>query len=299
MVVDDSFRLVVGADSVLGTALARQLTLEGIRFVGTSRRKAQADLRLLDLGAPECTWDLPHRVDVAYILAGVTNMAACEADPTGTAQINVDATLALSRALHRRGAHVIVVSTNLVLSGERPHGAISDLLAPQNVYAQQKAAVECALCSSSFGGTSSVLRITKIAESLRGLLGGWAAELRDGRSVSPFDDLICAPMPLKAAIAALCRLGDLRSLGIHHYGADQDISYTMIAKRLARFLGCSPSLVHGTTSCAAGIKLPALPKFTTLDDADTRARLSLPQLHTAKALDAVFRDVAGGSTQDG
>ncbi|UPY38179.1 sugar nucleotide-binding protein [Sediminicoccus sp. KRV36] len=287
--------MVIGADGTLGAALRHAAAARGLAVMGTSRRPGGA-LLPLDLTAAQESWQLPEAVDTAFLLAGNTNMAACEADPEGTARINVEATLTLARRLAAQGAQVVVVSTNLVLSGRTPNAAPGEAPAPQNRYAAQKALVEAAMLAPEFPGPAAILRITKIAESLLPLLRGWAQSLRAGQQLRPFDDLVCAPMPLEAALAALLRIAETRASGLFHLGADLDLSYTEIARRLAATLGADPALVQGTTSLAACVKLPARPAHTTLDDVATRARLDLPPIGSEATLKALFAQIAAECT---
>ncbi len=71
------------------------------------------DIVYLNLLDPS-SWRIEQPVDVAYLCAGVCRMALCEEDPVGTANINIDATLALARKLAANGTFLVYLSTNQV-----------------------------------------------------------------------------------------------------------------------------------------------------------------------------------------
>lgn len=281
---------IAGVDSQIGTALEAQLRRDGRAVIGSTRRRAStADRVHLDLSEPPQRWQLPDDCPVTFLLAGMTALAQCEAEPELTRRVNVEHTLSLAHAMAARGSHVVFVSTNLVLSGAVPDAPTSAPIEPQCAYARQKADVEQALLAS--GMSTSVLRITKLAETLTPLLTNWAGELTAGRAIKPFSDLVCAPLRSDDLIAAMLRIGDARSTGIVHVGARPDLGYDQIAVRLAKLLGIDQGLVRPTTSAAAGVSLLAKPRYTTLDTSATEASLGLPSLHSEAALDALLAQV--------
>src|SRR4051812_7401667 len=85
--------LVVGSDSLVGGALIEQLEREGVRALGTTRRReAVTETRsFLDLSEDVEKWQLCGRVSSAVICAGVTKIESCRLDPLSTALVNVQA----------------------------------------------------------------------------------------------------------------------------------------------------------------------------------------------------------------
>lgn len=281
---------IVGADSNIGAALEAGLHRRGYSVIGTTRRLPAASGRIhLDLSEAPDRWQLPDGCAVTYLLAGVTSLAQCETEPELTRRINVDHTVSLAGAMAARGSHVVFLSTNLVLSGTTPDAPTAAKVEPQCAYARQKAEVEDALLNN--GISASILRITKLAETLVPLLSTWATELTAGRPIAPFSDLVCAPLGRDDLIEAMLRLGEARKTGLFHIGARPDISYDDIAKRLAHSLGVAEGLVRPTTSVAAGVTLLANPPFTTLNTSASEVLLGLSPLQSDTAIDAVLADV--------
>src|SRR6266404_4182540 len=111
--------LVIGADGMIGRALAARLTSDGYNVIGTSRR-AEDGLIAFDLARDAEQWS-PPSAKVAFLCAAVTSQEKCRNEPTASRAVNVNATLALAEKLVQQGTHVIFLSTNLVLLGERPY----------------------------------------------------------------------------------------------------------------------------------------------------------------------------------
>jgi len=129
--------LVIGGDGMLGSALVADLKNKGHDVSATSRLHKDAS-NYLDLYQPR-HYDFPHGVNVVYLVAAITKVVDCEADPQKTWQVNADAPVELCRAAmegwsDQTGAyfspHVIFISSDAV---ER---------APNLNYSKQKAYAE-------------------------------------------------------------------------------------------------------------------------------------------------------------
>src|SRR5712691_201961 len=93
--------LLVGGESEIGAAAHRYLTARGQAVSVTTRRLAHesATRPLFDLSIPLDGWEPPADTQAACIFAGVSRLAACAADPVGSAQVNVVQTIALIERL--------------------------------------------------------------------------------------------------------------------------------------------------------------------------------------------------------
>lgn len=255
-------RLVVGGDGLIGAALARHLARSG-PVLSTTRRHAAGPMRpFVDLAEASTIPPLPPGA-TAWLLAAVTNQAACRADPVSTRRINVEHVADLARTLVGGGAFVAFASTNLVFDGTRPFCPAAAALSPIGIYGRQKAEAETRLLA--LGPSVAIVRLSKILTAATPLIAGWIAALKAGRPIAPLSDLICAPIPLGFAVDALVRVGESRRGGIFQLSGAQDVSYADLAFALARRLGVDSSLVRPTTSAAAGIHLEAAPRYASLD----------------------------------
>lgn len=121
----------------------------------------------------------------------------------------------------------------------------------------------------------SVVRFGKLLEPGNPLLAGWVRDLRAGKAVRPFRDLVLAPISVAFAVQVLMRTADLRVRGIVQASADRDVTYADVASYLARRLGVSDSLVQPTTSREAAFPQECVPRHATLDTSRLRDELGL------------------------
>src|SRR5436190_1837676 len=114
--------LIVGENSEIGSATARLIRSEGRRVLATTRRRgAHSDQIELDFNSPIQDLSLPKTITSACIFVAVARLASCDADPVGSAFINVDRTIALIDLLLARGIYTLFLSTNQVFNGEHPN----------------------------------------------------------------------------------------------------------------------------------------------------------------------------------
>ncbi|WP_374649799.1 NAD(P)-dependent oxidoreductase [Dongia sp.] len=278
--------MIVGARSQIGAALRPVLAERNWRVTGTDRRQGQPGDRYLDLSRPLDLRALPADVDIVFLLAGVTSIAACEADPDGTAIVNVSAPATIARHCASIGARAVMVSTNLVLDGTIAQAPVTAAYAPSCIYGRQKVALEQTLLDLAPGAT--ILRVTKIAETLLPLLGEWKVALLNRQRIRPFHDLHCCPLRLADAVACLVGIAENGVAGVVHCSGEGDVSYVDIALRLTDHLRLSRNLVLGTTSTQAGMTLAVAPRHTTLDMTDFADRFKFMPAGLDETLSTVF-----------
>ncbi|MBU6275160.1 MAG: sugar nucleotide-binding protein [Planctomycetes bacterium] len=260
----DGVNLVVGAGQI-GAALAARLRWRGEPVVTTSRTGRGGDLTV-DLAAPPERWQLPERITVAYLCAGITSQETCRTDPDFAWGINVRATSLLVERLVGAGAFVVYPSTNLVFDGTIAHRPAGDPPNPLTTYGRTKAAAEATL--ARFPDSTAIVRLTKVVAPAAGLLASWASRLRCATPVEAFSDLVFSPIPLATAIDAILLAGDRRLIGITQVSGSRDISYAAAARWIAGALNAPADLVRAVTTRDAGFE--HVPLHTTLDD--TRLR---------------------------
>jgi dTDP-4-dehydrorhamnose reductase len=267
--------LVVGADGLIGSALAGALARAGTPALATTRRRehAGADRLFLDLADKPQKWPRLEEVSVAYLCAGATSVEKCERDPAGTARVNVAGTLALAQRLRALGAFVVFLSTNIVFDGSSARARATDEPSPRSEYGRQKLAVERGLLRAA--PPAAVVRLTKVLGPKPPLFMGWLERLRAGRAVEPFADKVMAPVPLPFAVDALLRVGGKRLAGVTQVSGPEDASYADIARFLAKNAGVDSALVRPVA--ARGEKLaPALaPAHTALDTSRLQGELGM------------------------
>ena len=252
--------LVIGADGMIGRALAARLARDGYTVIGTSRNAAPGMIAL-NLARDAAQWTPPPAM-VAFLCAAVTSQDKCRKEPDMCRAVNVAATLALAERLVRQGTHVIFPSTNLVLSGEQPFQAADNSYAPQSEYARQKANAE--ICLQRLPGTC-IVRITKVFGRGAPLLRGWCESLLKGQSIRPIADMPIAPVPLDFAVRALVAIAAARATGIVQISAAEDTTYAAAARFVAKRLGAADELVQPITVAESGVPIEHVPRYAALD----------------------------------
>ena len=246
--------LIVGGDSLIGRALHESYRAAGAPCLATSRHATKQPQ--LDLAASPETWELAESYSMAFLCAGRTKLADCEAHPAETALINVTRTTELARRLSERGAFIVFLSTNLVFDGSKAFPTVEDAPNPTTAYGHQKAEAEKILCE--LGDRVAIVRLTKVVHRAMPLLSDWAAALRRREVIRPYSDMVFSPIPLEYVVRALRSIAARRTGGIIHISAETDVSYASLAASLAEQLNVTSDLVQPQLAPA-----PA-PRFGTL-----------------------------------
>lgn len=256
--------LVVGADSLIGSALMPELLAAGWPVIGTTRRAERAGSMVrLDLKDDVAHWESPAHVDVVIICAGVTALAECADDPEGSGRVNIDGITALAQNFGARGSFVVHLSTNLVFNGDNPLPGVDAAVSPITEYGRQKAEAEKRVLALK--NRSAVLRMTKVLGKHNQLLDGWVSSLKNGEPITPFSDINFSPVPLGFVVSVLKRMAKAQQPGVFHISGEKDVSYEYAARMAARVTGADAGLVRPCRSEEASTK--PHPKHTTLDTA--------------------------------
>jgi dTDP-4-dehydrorhamnose reductase len=296
--------LVVGGDSEIGAALYRRLVETGRPAMATTRRRGLVGPRrpFLDLAAPLGEWEPPEGTTAACIAAGVARLAACAADPDGSAAVNVTGTLALVERLLARDVHVVFLSSDKVFDGTVPHVPAAAPACPTSEYGRQKARTEHVLKTHlERGAAVAILRLAKVLPAGAPLFTGWAQALSAGRRVRAFDDMTLAPVPVRIVVEAIAALMRDRRRGIFQLSGPADATYAEAARHLAVRLGADPRLVDGI-SAAGEMPAGAASQHTTLDSAALREAygLAVPGVwETVEAAAGIDRAPAGACGESG
>jgi dTDP-4-dehydrorhamnose reductase len=257
--------LIVGGNSLLGTAVAQLHRSQGDVVRVTTRRSGSEDehLDLSDLQnwRPACPYD------VAYICAAATSLAACEADPSRTSAINVSGIVEICRRLTEQGIFSVVFSTNLVFDGEQPHVPADAPHAPRCEYGRQKSAMEHALRAA--GCQTAILRLTKVIGPDQQPFSTWAARLAQGLPVEAFADMDFAPVWLEDAAGACVALGRRGIAETAQLSGMEDISYRAAAVLIADAVGAEKSLVSPVGWRDRIPNRTQVPRYTSLASSET------------------------------
>jgi len=279
-VPSSSSLLVIGQDSLIGSAIAREAESFGVPFFGTSRR---AGARWhVDLAAPPGSWKLPGISSTAILCAATTSLKICETDPQETHKINTKATIILADRLAAQGNGITFLSTSRVFPPWIENPSESTTPEPVTEYGRQKLVVEEYLLRNH--PTAKIIRLSKVISPSLPLLGVWSRSLDRKDAVNAFLDLFLSPIALGSAAQAILQIALAPTPGIFHLSASDAISYFEMAQFMVQHQGCDSILVH-----PAAAPQPNIPGSTilacprTMKNAPFRPITAMENLHTAFA----------------
>ena len=270
--------LIVGANSEIGSATARLIRARDGKVVTTTRRflETNAERVHLDFERPIENFAVPEGVTAACIFVAVARLAACEADPVGSALINVKRTIALVDLLEARGVYTLFVSTNQVFNGGEPHVPAEAPTSPVSEYGRQKAQTERALRKRiAHGAPIGVLRLAKVVSPGMALASKWTQELAAGRSIRAFTDMTMAPTPVDVVATSIAHMMEDRLPVIAQLTGPRDVTYAEVGCFLAEKIGADPRLVEPVSAVESGMPRGSTPRNTTLDSSYIAERYGL------------------------
>jgi dTDP-4-dehydrorhamnose reductase len=286
--------LLIGGDSEIGAAIYRYMRERKGPVIATTRRanRVAPDRLFLDLAAPLHDFAVPRGTTAACIFVAVARLAACAADPAGSAHINVTQTLALAERLLERGIHVLFLSTNQVFDGSVPHVRADAPRSPVSEYGRQKACAETALLRHMDAGAPlAILRLAKVMSPDMPLLHSWMGALSADEPIQAFHDMNVAPVATAQVACAVDRNLRERARGIFQLTGPRDLTYAEVGRFVARRLGARPELVQETSAIKAGLPPGTTPRHTTLDSSRLRTHFGIEAPDAYAIIDSVMASV--------
>ena len=234
--------LLLGRDGYLGRALEQQLRARGQLVFSTSYRQPGAadDFNLNQPVLPEHLPPCTH----ALITGAQARIAACEQDPSGSAQINLHGPLATARALSARGILPVLFSTDYVFDGQQAPYSEHSPLSPLNAYGRQKAALEHQL-EQHLPGQYLLLRLTKIYDHSPGtLITDMIQQLKQGQPLRVAHDQIMNPLHRQDLLSAIQMLLEQNQYGCWNLGGIEAFSRLELALQVAAKLELPAHLIE-------------------------------------------------------
>jgi dTDP-4-dehydrorhamnose reductase len=270
--------LLIGGDSELGAASYRYLKEREHAVQATTRRRdaVSSERPFFDILYSLDNLKLPRSADAACIFVSVARLRDCDADPVGSAQINVAQAIRLIDKLIGDGTYVLFLSSNQVFNGEIPHVPPDTPICPLSEYGRQKAEAEAAIRQRmAQGAPLGILRLSKVLSPNLQLIQRWIEALLSGKPVQAFDDMAIAPVPIDLATAAIGALLQDRLPGVYQLTGPRDVTYAEIGRHLASEIGVSAKLIEPVSTYSAGMPKGATPRHTTLDSSFLRERYGI------------------------
>ncbi len=218
--------LIIGADSLIGKALYQRLAELDKNVMGTSRR-IDGKHMFFDLADNEKLGYLPFARHV-FICAGINGFKACETNIELATKVNYVETCRIARDFISKGSHVIFLSSSSVFGENSLFPKEDSIVKPATEYGRLKALTERQMLNdahSSKKGKLTIVRLTKVLDSLASLVDIWINKSRLGRSVEAFTNLFLCPISMDFILDSLVKICEKGLDGIIHLSGDQIMSY--------------------------------------------------------------------------
>ncbi|MGH9044806.1 MAG: dTDP-4-dehydrorhamnose reductase, partial [Acidimicrobiales bacterium] len=171
---------------------------------------------------------------VAIHAAAMTDVDACERDPTRARAVNATGTANVTKAAQAHGTHVVYVSTDYVFDGQahRPYKE-TDEANPISVYGQTKLAGE-----SACAPTATIVRTSWLAGGHgRNFVSAITAAAKGGGQLRVVDDQRARPTFCEDLASAIVALAKERRPGCFHVANSGDASRFELAVAILSCLG--------------------------------------------------------------
>jgi dTDP-4-dehydrorhamnose reductase len=280
--------LVIGGDGQLGASISSHLKEAGHQILSTVflRDPACAEEIFMDLREDVSLWPITGTFDTAFLCAAVTSTEICWTQPEETRKINVENTLSLAKRISQTGTALFFPSSNLVFDGLVPFRKATDPVSPRCEYGRQKVETERGL--TDLTDRVSIVRFTKIIGPGMALIQNWITDLRQGKMIHPFSDMVLSPVSLRFATEAIIAIMQREGYGLWQVSAREDVTYEQMARYLARKMGISQKLIEPIRVDQSGLRFETLPKYTTLDTTRLQEELGLEPPKVWDVLNEVF-----------
>lgn len=252
--------LVTGSNGLLGQKIVRQLLDAKITFLATSLGENRNDDCPV---AYYCSLDITNQAEIEAVMAdfnpthvihtaAMTNVDACELDPTTCQKINVDAVRYIANACQQMGAHFQLLSTDFVFDGAKGNYVETDTPNPLSVYARSKVEGEklvMSLPNLSFSIVRTIIVYGTGKNLSRSNIVLWAKEaLQKGQELSIIDDQFRAPTWADDLAWACIRICELNEKGIFHIAGPETMSIFNLVERIAQHYKLPMEQVKRTNS---------------------------------------------------
>ena len=286
--------LVVGGDGLIGSKLVERLRAIGASVVATTRRTLSDNKRSVkvDLSSNSdiSSWTYPNGGGLVFVCAGITSIAACDAEPQASRQVNVTNTLVLARKLYTSGARIVFLSSNAVFNGTVIRPEEDGAYCPSTEYGRQKVAVEQGLIALSGGASSvAIVRLSKVLTSTSGMTKDFIKRFTSHELCPAFDDLRISPVSLSYVLDGILAIAMSKHDGVFNLSGADEMTYADFARRLATHMGASQDLVRPFSSTDSGVKVLFRPEHPALGMKRTNGLLGItsePTAHLLKQLAA-------------
>jgi len=245
--------LIIGADSLIGSALMAEYKKLGISVAGTSRRSNSESISL-DLSRLSNIENLPAANNI-YLCAGINSFSACELDPVNTKRVNIDANLLIADYYLRKKSHIFFLSSTAVFGSKKEAPNEDEEASPNTLYGECKLAAELGLInlSQQYAGKLSIIRLTKVLSKQSELIQKWLTQAANQEPIQAFKDLYIAPLSLNYLVHRLLKITEACQIGTFHLSGEKLISYYELGQLLFKEWGSDAIVMPVEQSGTKGV----------------------------------------------
>jgi dTDP-4-dehydrorhamnose reductase len=138
-----------------------------------------------------------------------------------------------------------------------------------------------------WGKLGAIVRLTKVLAPDTSPIASWREAIARGGRISPFSDMMFAPISLRYAARNLCRIALSRCCGNFHLSGAADVSYVDFARRYVAAHDGDAALIVPTTSTQAGVDLLFNRRYSALGMSRTQETVGI----SPQDLDEVISDL--------
>jgi dTDP-4-dehydrorhamnose reductase len=257
--------LITGSNGLLGQKLVAALRNDtSVELIATSRGgdrtpaplgQRYRPLDITDAAAVDAAFDAV-RPEVVIHTAAMTNVDACELDPTACRLQNVTATENLVRAAERHNAHFIHLSTDFIFDGLNGPYSEDDAAAPLSIYGQSKLDSEYVVRASRLAkwAIARTIIVYGFAEGLsRSNVVLWAkGALEKGQPIKVVDDQWRMPTLAEDLADGCIRIAKRGATGVYNLSGPDGMSILELVQRVGAFFQLDTSVVTPVKSDTLG-----------------------------------------------
>ena len=256
--------LIMGASGLLGSRLM-EAAKGKYDVIGTYNPDADGKsfwrLESLDIGSKEEVDGIVDRIapDIVVLAAAMTNVDACERNPTLANRINASGPALVARACAKRGVGLVHVSTDYVFDGTKNRRYTEDdVVRPISVYGSSKLSGERSVLAShpeAVVARTAVLYGWNPIEGKENFVTWVLKKLRNGEKATLFEDQRVSPTFADDLSQVLLALAENRLKGIWHVSGPDCINRVECGRVIADVFNLDKNLIVSVKSNT--VSLPA------------------------------------------
>ena len=259
--------LVTGSNGLLGQKLTDlYLTKPDVNLIATARGENRHPI---SEGYTYAEMDITNSENVHAVIskykpnvvihgAAMTNVDACELDPTSCELLNVTATKYLVDAANDVGAHFVFVSTDFIFDGTAGPYKEDGKPAPLSIYGNAKLKAEQIVMNQcqSWAIARTVLVYGLVADMSRSNIVLWAREsLANHKKINVVDDQYRSPTLAEDLAIGCALIADKQAEGIFNISGKDQMNIYELVQRVADYFNLS--MEHVSRIDSASLNQPA------------------------------------------